>query len=75
MAVIISRVATGMPVEKSVFVFADDSVIEDYAKEAVYQLTAQGIINGFEDGSFRPDDTATRAQAAKMICLLTELAE
>ena len=35
--------------------------------EAVDMLTALGVIDGYEDGSFRPDDTVTRAEAAKMI--------
>ena len=35
--------------------------------EAVDMLTALGVIDGYEDGSFRPDDTITRAEAAKMI--------
>ena len=30
-------------------------------------LTALGVIQGYTDGSFRPDDTVTRAEAAKMI--------
>ena len=35
--------------------------------EAVDMLTALGVIDGYEDGSFRPDATITRAEAAKMI--------
>ena len=35
--------------------------------EAVDMLTALGVIQGYTDGSFRPDDTVTRAEAAKMI--------
>ena len=35
--------------------------------EAVDMLNALGVIQGYEDGSFRPDATITRAEAAKMI--------
>ena len=35
--------------------------------EAVDMLSALGVINGYTDGSFKPDATITRAQAAKMI--------
>ena len=35
--------------------------------EAVDMLSALGVIDGYEDGSFRPDATITRAEAAKMI--------
>lgn len=29
---------------------------------------SRGVINGYPDGSFRPNETVTRAQMAKMIC-------
>lgn len=37
-----------------------------FSKDAVNKLSDMGIINGFEDGTFRPDDCVTRAQLAKM---------
>lgn len=43
-----------------------DSVAE-YAKESVDMLTRAKIISGFEDGTFRPAQSVTRAEAAKMI--------
>lgn len=52
--------------------FADDALISDYAKSAVYNMKASGIINGMPDGNFRPRDNATRAQAAKILHLLLE---
>ena len=47
--------------------FADKAEIASYAQESVNALSAAGIITGFEDGTFRPGQTLTRAQAAKMI--------
>ncbi|MEH7883017.1 S-layer homology domain-containing protein [Bacillus sp. JJ1609] len=35
-----------------------------YFSEAVLHLTQQGVINGFADGTFRPNQVVTRAQAA-----------
>lgn len=35
--------------------------------EAVGLLTDLGVVNGFTDGSYRPEGTVTRAQMAKMI--------
>ena len=35
--------------------------------EAVMNLTARGIISGFEDGTYRPAADVTRGQAAKLI--------
>ena len=48
-------------------VFADDSEIAGYAKEAVYALRVAGIINGREDNRFCPEEKCSRAEAAKMI--------
>lgn len=50
--------------------FADEMQIADYAKEAVNALKAAGVINGRGDGSFAPNDTCTRAEAAKIIYTL-----
>lgn len=47
--------------------FADDAEISEYAKEAVYMMKKEGIINGVGDNRFAPKDNATRAQAAKII--------
>ena len=47
--------------------FADDGLISDYAKKAVHALFAAGLINGMEENRFCPQETVTRAMAAKMI--------
>ena len=33
-------------------------------------LVEKGIFSGYEDGSFRPKDGVTRAQMAKVICVM-----
>ena len=48
--------------------FTDASAIGD--EEAVTVMTALGIIEGNEDGSFNPDGTLTREQAAKIIAYI-----
>lgn len=48
--------------------FTDTAAIE--YKEAVGVMQAAKVLAGFEDGSFRPDGTLTRAQAAKMIACM-----
>lgn len=47
--------------------FTDADKIASYAAEAVETLQQAGIINGMDDGKFAPEDTATRAQAAKIL--------
>lgn len=50
--------------------FNDKSDIADYAEEAVLALSSAGIINGDDNGAFLPENSITRAEAAKIICLL-----
>jgi len=47
--------------------FADADDISDYAKGAVFDLTNEKLIQGFEDNTFRPKGFATRAEAAAII--------
>ncbi|MDF9407671.1 S-layer homology domain-containing protein [Pelotomaculum isophthalicicum JI] len=42
---------------------------------SVHYLAAKGIINGFPDGTFRPADSLTRAEAAKILVLTKGLPE
>ena len=48
--------------------FTDDSEIT--YKEAVDVISALGVVDGYTDGDFRPDDVLTRGAAAKIICNL-----
>ena len=68
MAVILYRVAGGrFTVKNAEKKFADDGMISDYAKEAVYALRDAGIINGVSDSEFAPGKNATRAETAVML--------
>lgn len=53
--------------------FTDDADIADWAAEDVKTAVALGIINGMDDGSFKPKANATRAQAATMLSQLWDL--
>lgn len=46
--------------------FPDVAETADYA-QAVNELTALNIVNGYEDGTFGPDKLVTRAEITKMI--------
>ena len=52
--------------------FTDDDKISDYAKEAVYSFRTAGIISGSGNNTVNPKNNLTRAEAAKIICLLME---
>lgn len=47
--------------------FTDQESINKNNADAIELLTTLDIIQGYEDGSFRPENTVTRAQMAKMI--------
>ena len=53
--------------EASELDFKDSNDISDYAKEAVSKIKQLGIINGTPEGMFLPKNSATRAEAAKML--------
>ena len=55
--------------------FSDDDKISDYAKTAVYALKSQDIVNGIDGKNFAPQDTATRAEAAKILYALISLSK
>ncbi len=46
--------------------FVDSGSITNWAKDAVSWAAEKKIVNGFEDGTFRPQETATRAQVAQI---------
>lgn len=50
--------------------FTDSMSISDWAYEAVSAVKGFEIINGYDDGSFRPQGMATRAEAATMFTRL-----
>ncbi len=66
MATILYR-ALGDQNSKVVLQFTDNDAIASYSNDAISELVGLEIINGYEDGSFKPRGTATRAEAAKMI--------
>lgn len=52
--------------------FTDEADISNYAREAVSAMAAAGIIIGYTDGSFQPNKTITRAEAATMFIRFME---
>lgn len=52
--------------------FSDNGLISDYARDAVDKMTAIKVIGGYGDGTFAPQKTLTRAEAAKIIKTLLD---
>lgn len=57
---------TLVPVNQAV-IFADGDSINDWAQEAVMLAQCAGLIYGREDGTFAPQDTATRSEVAAIL--------
>ncbi len=54
----------------SVSVFAFPDVGSDHwAKDYISRLADAKVINGYDDGSFRPEGNVTRAEFSKILCL------
>lgn len=64
-----------LPETGSVSVMVDESAIPAYALAAVKQCQRHGLVNGFEDGTFRPNDLSTRAQVAAVIYRMSYLVQ
>ncbi len=52
--------------------FTDSGKVSGYAKTAVDWAVAQGIVNGYSDGTFKPQGSATRAEVAKMLTVFCQ---
>lgn len=48
--------------------FTDISEVNDVLKKRIQKMSSAGIISGYEDGTFRPTNTVTRAEFAAMLC-------
>ncbi len=62
---ILGRILGLNPEEETTFVDMND--VADYALNAVKALAGTGILKGYEDGSFAPTKSATRAEVCKIL--------
>lgn len=70
-SVIIARVLKLNDNYSSVKPFSDDTDIPSWSKESVYRLNLKGYINGYPDGSFKAQNTITRAESFTIIAKIT----
>lgn len=47
----------------------------EWAKDSIYQLAKDKIINGYEDNTFKPEQNIKRDEFAKLICLVLNIKE
>ena len=67
MAAMVARANENLTQVKDLVDFIDKNEISEWALESVEKMQMADIISGFEDNSFRPQENATRAQAAKIM--------
>ncbi|QGG47287.1 S-layer homology domain-containing protein [Heliorestis convoluta] len=67
MALMIIRAANLTAEHNTTTNFKDQSAIAPWAEEAVATAVQAKLISGFPDGTFRPQERATRAQAATIL--------
>lgn len=48
--------------------FTDAGAVSAWARDAVAHLAREGVISGYPDGSFRPQNLVTREEACKILC-------
>ncbi len=59
--------ALKLEAEVAELTFADSDAIKSYSKDAVAYFSTNGIVNGYTDGTFKPDNLVKRAEAAKIV--------
>lgn len=60
--------------EVSLIAFSDVPLDSNYA-EVVYTLVEKGVLNGYPDGTFKGENTLSRAEFAAIMCRLTGLGD
>ena len=61
------EILTVLAAEAAPKAFADSAEFADWSKTSIESLAALGIINGYEDGTFKADKAITRAEVAVLI--------
>ncbi len=67
--------STTFPVTEEGFTLYPDVPLTHPYATSIYRATSLGIVNGYEDGSFHPEDSLTRAQAAKILLQSFQLSQ
>ncbi|MDQ8734040.1 S-layer homology domain-containing protein [Paenibacillus sp. LHD-38] len=70
-AAFVLATALVIPLSVPAFAATPSDVVGKPVQSAVEELTALGVINGYEDGTFKPENDITRAELAKLIVIAT----
>ena len=67
---LISSVLLGSILMTPIYAYANpnlNDISEHWAKKEINQFISSGYVNGYEDGTFRPDNSITRAEFVKLV--------
>jgi hypothetical protein len=74
---VLAKAKTGIepvvPKEPEVPFAALNDILGHWAEDAIRSLVGSGAINGYSDGTFKPDKTVTRAEFAQMLVNAMEI--
>lgn len=62
-----------MPTETAMLSYTFSDTNTHWAKTYIEKMCSEGVVNGFADGTFKPDNYVTRAEFAKMIAVVLKL--
>ena len=65
-AVMLSRLVNRSGLNKK-YTFNDEALIPEWAKDAVNMMVELSVMTGYGDGTFKPSNTLTRAEAASIL--------
>ncbi|GMK44165.1 hypothetical protein PghCCS26_12920 [Paenibacillus glycanilyticus] len=65
--------ALQLPVSSKEAAFTDGASIQEWAEDSIAIAVNAGMINGYADGTFRPDAAITRAEMAVIIARILQL--
>ncbi len=49
-----------------------NDITDHWAKENIEEMTQNGFLNGYPDGTFRPDEPIKRAESAEILCKIIQ---
>lgn len=69
----VQKLELSLPEGRSAPAFTDTAQVSGYASDAILVIARAGLISGYPDGTFRPKDNATRAEASKLLAEVLEI--
>lgn len=66
-AMVITLFACGLPARALAASFSDVPS-DDYYSQAVEEMSSAGLVSGYDDGTFRPMNSVTNAEALALVC-------